>query len=109
MSKHELIGRGTVVLPQHLMEGLGIGRDRCEVFVYEEGGLSEDVLLQCSARNQKTISGCRTNYQLGNFTIYGCPFRNTNESYQHSLRYAEKNLGLKLELEKKEDSGSEVK
>jgi len=108
MSKHELIGRGTVVLPQHLVEGLRIGRDRCEVYVYKEGGLSEDVLLQCSPRNKKTISGCRANYPLGNITVYGCSFRNTNNSYQHPLRYAEKNLGLKLEMEKKEDSSSEV-
>ena len=104
----KFVEMGTVILPEHLVAGLGIGRDKCEVLVYEEGGLSEEVLLQCSPRNKKTIHSCRADYQLGDFPVIGCPLRNTGKDYKHPLYFAEKNIGLKLEREKEGDSTSGV-
>ena len=88
------IESGIVILPEHLIKGLGIGRDRCNVLIHTKP--DGYVLAEC--RSKKTLSGCRADYQHRGHTITGCPLRDTSADNQHAVWTAETNLGLEFKV-----------
>jgi hypothetical protein len=89
---------GKIQLPQHLVKGVGLNRDKCMVQVIKHGeGELRHTNIQCA--EEKSFDGCRSTYQLGNRTIYGCPLRSNEEHIPYLLK---KNLGI--ELIQQEDS-----
>jgi len=87
--------KGIIILPEHLVNGMGLNRDHCDVIIQrQDQGNSEIVRLQCSPQNIKTIHGCRSDYKLGEFQISGCPLRN---NISQNVRLLSENIGIELE------------
>lgn len=48
---------GVIVLPEKIVDGIGLDRNKCLVVLLEE---SQDRIVKCSEKNKRTPSGCRS-------------------------------------------------